>query len=369
MTTEGERDPAAHGDQTRVLYVDDDPDLGRAVQRVLAAVGMPIDFAEDAERGLEMLARCEYAVVASDLRMPGMDGIAFLEQVRQLYPDTVCILVSGQADVNAVSQVIRRVGVFRFLVKPWDNEDLRSAVARACEQFELRRQNRWLVEALERNNAELSQVNRSLEAEVHRRTVDVLFGLLNALDLRDTETQGHSRRVALYARRLAGQLKLPPPEVLIVERGALLHDLGKIGVSDTILLKPGKLTEEEWVEMRRHTLYGHEILRSMDFLGDARLVVRSHHERFDGTGYPDGLKGAAIHIGARIFAVIDTYDAMTSDRPYRKALPNRVAREEIVKQRGRQFDPACADAFVAIADDELERIRALVAESPQAGLE
>jgi putative nucleotidyltransferase with HDIG domain len=330
---------------------------------------MPIDVAEDAEHGLAALARQDYGVVVSDLRMPGLDGIAFLEEVRERYPDTVCVLVSGQADLHAVSQAIRRVGVFRFLVKPWENDELRSAVARALEQFLLRRQNRRLQEAVEHSNAVLREANRTLEAEVHRRTVDVLYGLLNALDLRDTETQGHSRRVALYARRLAEQLRLPPVEVLVVERGALLHDLGKIGVSDTILLKPGKLTEDEWAEMRRHTLYGFEILRSMDFLGEARLVVRSHHERFEGGGYPDGLAGETIHIGARIFAVIDTYDAMTSDRPYRKALPNAVAREEIAKQRGKQFDPVCTDAFLQISDEELELIRGLVAASPQAGLE
>jgi HD-GYP domain-containing protein (c-di-GMP phosphodiesterase class II) len=154
-----------------------------------------------------------------------------------------------------------------------------------------------------------------------------------------------------------------------VERGALLHDIGKIGVSDTILLKPGKLTDEEWVEMRKHSMHGHEILRGIEFLGNARLVVRSHHERFDGKGYPDGLAGARIPIGARIFAVIDTYDAMTSDRPYRKALPASVAREEIVKQSGTQFDPACADAFLGIPQPELDALREEVASRETAGLD
>jgi putative nucleotidyltransferase with HDIG domain len=175
--------------------------------------------------------------------------------------------------------------------------------------------------------------------------------------------------VALYARQLAQQMGLCAAEVRDVERGALLHDIGKIGVSDTILLKPGKLTEGEWVDMRKHPLHGYEILRGIEFLGNARLVVRSHHERFDGQGYPDRLAAEGIPVGARIFAVIDTYDAMTSDRPYRKALPPSVAREEILKQRGTQFHPACADLFLALPQSELDALRTGVARSDLAGVE
>jgi putative nucleotidyltransferase with HDIG domain len=310
-----------------------------------------------------------YAVVVTDYRMADLNGIELCERVRSRSPDTVCVLVSGHADVQTALAAINRAQIFRFLTKPWERGELRAAVQQALEQHRVVLEHRRFSQLLERRNAELRRLNQRLDREVQRRTSELLLGLINALDLRDTETQGHSRRVALYARRLAEQLGLERHEVLDVERGALLHDIGKIGVSDTILLKPGKLTDEEWVEMRKHVLHGHEILRGIEFLGNARPIVRSHHERFDGKGYPDGLARDAIPIGARIFAVIDTYDAMTSDRPYRKALPASVAREEITKHRGTQFDPACADAFLAIPQAEIDSLRDQVASSAVAGLE
>jgi len=353
----------------RALYVDDDPLVLRAVRRALSNTGITVETAESAEAGLGLLEDQEFPVVVSDYRMPGQNGIQFLERVRHAWPDTVCILVSGQADVDTVANAINRVGLFRFLVKPWDVQDLKNAIRHGCDHFDLLRENRSLARALEQKNTALREVNLRLDKEVQRRTAELLLGLLNALDLRDTETQGHSRRVALYARRLAEELVLPPDEIVEVERGALLHDIGKIGVSDTILLKPGKLTPEEWNEMRRHTMYGFEILRLMDFLGKARLVVRNHHERFDGKGYPDALSGEEVYIGARIFAVIDTYDAMTSDRPYRKALPASAAREELTKHRGSQFDPRCVDAFLAIPQPDLDELRDRVTASGEAGVD
>jgi putative nucleotidyltransferase with HDIG domain len=352
----------------RILYVDDDPLVLRSVVRAMAGTGMRVDTAVNADEGLAKLEDHEYSVVVSDYRMPGRNGIQFLERVRHVWPDSVCILVSGQADLETVVQAINRVGLFRFIVKPWDIEELRTGLRHACDHFELLKENHSLTRALETRNTELREINQRLDREVTRRTSELLLGLLNALDLRDTETQGHSRRVALYAKRLAEELGLQPEEVLEIERGALLHDIGKIGVSDTILLKPGKLTEEEWKEMRKHTMYGFEILKRMEFLGAARLVVRSHHERYDGKGYPDGTGGTDIYVGARIFAVIDTYDAMTSDRPYRKAMPASVAREEILKHQAAQFDPDCADAFTRIPDEDLFELRDRVALDDAAGL-
>ena len=317
---------------------------------------MTVDVASSADAGLQLLEEKKYSVVVADYRMPGMDGIRFLERVRQHWPTSIRVLITGQGDFELALKAINRAQLFRFLTKPWDVADLRNALKQACIQYQLTMENEELTALLETKNTELRQINEQLDGEVQRRTTDLLSGLLNALDLRDTETQWHSRRVALYSRRLAEELGLTDDEQLAVERGALLHDLGKIGVSDTILLKPGKLTEEEWEEMRRHTQYGYQMLENIDFLGQARLLVRSHHERWDGKGYPDGLSDVDIYIGARIFAVIDTYDAMTSDRPYRKALPPEVARQEIIKHRGSQFDPDCVDAFLRIPQQELEAL-------------
>jgi len=352
-----------------VLYVDDDPLILRAVQRALRETDFNIDVSSSAEQGLRMLNEKQYAVVAADYRMPGLDGIQFLERVRRLWPETVRVLITGQGDFELALRAINKAELFRFLTKPWEANDLRNTLERGCIQYRIIKENHELTCLLEKKNTELVQMNEHLDGEVQRRTSDLLAGLLNALDLRDTETQWHSRRVALYARRLAFELGLSPEEQLTVERGALLHDLGKIGVSDTILLKPGKLTEEEWNEMRKHTVYGYNMLRNIDFLGKARMLVRSHHERHDGKGYPDGIRSEEIYIGARIFAVIDTYDAMTSDRPYRKALPPEVAREEIIKNRGSQFDPVVVDAFLRIPQEELDELHDKAQSEEIAGLD
>ena len=354
---------------THVLVVDDDPLVVKATVRALASAERQVDSCSSGVDALGLLGRNEYACVVADYSMPGMDGIELCRHVREKSADTACILVTGHADLRVAADAINRASVFRFLSKPWERFDLQAAVSDACEQHRIRVDHRRMSALLAGRNAELQDLTRALDAEVQGRTTALLMGLINALDFRDTETQGHSRRVALYSRRLAEQLGLDARLALEVERGGLLHDIGKIGVSDTILLKPGKLTEEEWAEMRKHALYGWHILGDIEFLGSARLVVRSHHERYDGKGYPEGLAGENIPLGARIFAVIDTYDAMTSDRPYRKALPAAVARAEIEKARESQLDPACADAFLAIPQEELDALRDRVAASPMAGLD
>ncbi len=187
-----------------------------------------------------------------------------------------------------------------------------------------------------------------------------LAALSGALDLRDNETEGHARRVTRYSVRIAREMGFDGASLVPIERGALMHDIGKIGVPDSILLKPAKLTDEEWAVMRTHPHLGFRMIRNIGFLSDAAPIVLHHHERFDGGGYPDGLAGEAIPIGARIFAIADTFDAMTSDRPYRKALPYQVAREEIEKCAVSQFDPTAVEAFCAVHPAEWDAIRELV---------
>ncbi|MCP4604983.1 MAG: HD domain-containing protein [Proteobacteria bacterium] len=351
-----------------VLFVDDESLILRAFARDLHDTDVEVTLARTATEGLDALNRQSFAVVLSDFQMPGMDGIVFLEEVRRIDPDAVRILVSGIADFKMAIQVINRVGLFNFIAKPWESYELRDILRRAMEHYAVTVENRRLSTMLSSKCAELGQLARGLENEVQDRTTSLLLGLVNALDLRDTETQWHSRRVALYSRRLAEELGLKGDELLSIERGALLHDVGKIGVSDTILLKPGKLTDEEWVEMRRHSEYGYRILEKIEFLGNARLLVWQHHERWDGNGYPLKLAGDKTYIGARIFAIIDTYDAMTSDRPYRKALSHEVACEEINRMRGTQFDPSIVDAWEEIPKSEIMTLRESVA-NPIAGID
>jgi putative nucleotidyltransferase with HDIG domain len=207
------------------------------------------------------------------------------------------------------------------------------------------------VETLKQRNTELSKANRDIlrMAEQLRDTYDgTLEALVSALDARDRETKGHSLRVARYMMEIAYHLGVEPntEEWVDLQRGGLLHDIGKIGVSDTILHKPGPLTEEEWVDMRRHPQIGHDMIREIGFLSGAAVIVLAHHERYDGKGYPRGLAADEIPLGARIFVLADTFDAMTSHRPYRPALSNEAARDEIIRCSGTQFDPRCVQAFL-----------------------
>jgi putative nucleotidyltransferase with HDIG domain len=342
----------------RILFVDDDALVARAFAReVERNTDYVVTVSSSGEKALQEVDERPYAIVFSDYKMPGMDGIELLENVRSRAPDTVRILVSGKADFQTVVDVINRVGLFNFVLKPWDPTELKTTIERAMKHYHLTYENRHLTAQLADKVGQLRRLTHSLEEEVQQRTTNLLLGLINSLDLRDTETQTHSWRVSLYSRRIAEEMRVQGNELLEIERGALLHDIGKIGVSDTILLKPGKLTDEEWEEMRRHAEYGYRILEGIDFLGDARRLVHEHHERWDGTGYPRQLKGEEIYLGARIFAVVDTYDAMTTDRPYRKALPHEVADEEIVKMRGSQFDPEVVDAWRRLPRSEIDKLR------------
>lgn len=341
----------------RVLFVDDEELIRITFERTLAGEAFEVTTAESAEKGLEALAEGSFGVVLADFHMPGMSGIEFLDAVKERSPDTVRILVSGRGDFKTAIKVINEVGLFKFIVKPWNHAELISTIERATEHFELTLKNRALTKQLSEKVDELESLNQFLETEVQDRTANLLSGLINALDFRDTETQSHSRRVSLYAAYLADSMGLDDTALLDVKRGALLHDLGKIGVSDTILLKPGKLTDEEWVEMRKHSEYGYRMIKQMAFLGDARRLVLEHHERWDGKGYPGGLEGDDVCVGARIFAVIDTYDAMTSDRPYRKALSHEVATAEIMKMSGTQFDPEIAKAWLDIPESHIRTLK------------
>jgi len=227
-------------------------------------------------------------------------------------------------------------------------------VAQAADASHLRRENERLSIQVQQQNDKLRELNLRLEERVRERTEALLGGLIAALDYRDAETQWHSRRVSLYSRRLALQLGVAEPELTIIEHGALLHDIGKIGIRDRVLLKPGPLDANEWKEMKRHPELGWELLRRVEYLKSASVIVLQHQEKWDGTGYPAGLKEDAIQIGARVFHVVDAYDAITSDRPYRKAWTEKKALEYIQEQKGQHFDPQVVSAFLAFLQKDQE---------------
>ena len=247
--------------EARVLYVDDEPSLCRAFARLFRQdANVVVATASSPQEALILLDAEQFDVIVSDLRMPGMSGIELLAKGRRMRPEMRRLLVSGFADFESALDAINEVGVDRMLVKPWDIGELRTAVHGAAEHAFLQRENIRMTAELRRRGEELAAINQKLDALVEERTSNLLDGLVSALDMRDSETQWHSRRVGRYARRLAEEYGITGRDLDDIERGATLHDIGKIGVRDAVLLKPGPLDEQEWVEMRRHPALGYEIL-------------------------------------------------------------------------------------------------------------
>jgi putative nucleotidyltransferase with HDIG domain len=342
----------------RILYVDDEPFVLNAFRRIVRLSGFEPVTVSSPEEALAWLADHpgEVEVVCSDYRMPGMTGLEMLSQVPALAPGALRILITAHHDFEVAVDAFQ-VGIYRLIPKPWKRELLIGTLTEAVQSVRLARENERLHRLVERHAAELAELNGSLDRKLAQRTEQVIGSLITCLDYRDEETMAHSKRVSLFTRRIAETMGIEDPELTDIEWGAMLHDVGKIGVPDRILLKPGRLTPEEWVIMRRHANIGYHMLAKIDFLATAARVVGDHHERWDGSGYPKGIVGEDIYLGARIFAVADTFDAITSDRPYRKAQTDEAARQEILRVSGTQLDARCVRAFLDIDESHWQLIR------------
>jgi response regulator RpfG family c-di-GMP phosphodiesterase len=345
----------------RVLVVDDELSILHVLQRTLETAGYQVTACTDPFRALEHLKEGTYQVLSADYMMPGMTGSEFLAQARTIQPKTLRILVTAASDFSAAVAAVNDGEIFRILSKPWNRVELLRCVRQAFDTYALRERNQQLASIVQSQNEELAALNKGLEALVDERTTNLLDGMVAVLDYRDTETQWHSRRVARYTVRIAQELGMSDlQELRTIEMGALLHDIGKIGVRDAVLLKPGPLDSKEWDEMREHPRLGWALLQRIDFLRDASILVLQHQERYDGRGYPEGLQDDDIVLGARLFAVADTYDAITSDRPYRKAQSHGAAVTEMKRVAGTQLDPRSVAAFCAVPEPEWEAIRRAV---------
>jgi putative nucleotidyltransferase with HDIG domain len=351
----------------KILIIDDEPNVLSVLDALLSSQH-ECQTATSAVEALEYLKKESYDLVLSDIMMPGMSGLELLREINRRSRETIVVLISGNLNIQSAIEAMRR-GAYDYVTKPFNLSDVETAVQRALRHQSLVKANQLYEQHLEDlvnlRTQELSisneQLNQTLE-KLYMNYRATLHSLAAALEARDFETKGHSERVVAYCLRLGKQLSLPNGDLITLEHGALLHDIGKIGVPDSILLKRGSLTEDEWNYMRRHVDYGAQILRGIDFLSGASRIVAQHHERFDGSGYPNHLDGELICQGARIFAVADAVDAITSDRPYRKARSFEDAGDELIRCASSHFDPEVVKAFTSVPIDSWREIRHMTTE-------
>jgi putative nucleotidyltransferase with HDIG domain len=332
----------------RILVVDDEESIREIVCAMLQNASYQCTQACSGKEALQLLQQDGgFQLILSDLMMPELDGVALLEAVKERNPELPVVMVTAVHDISVALAAIR-YGAYDYLLKPFEREQLLAVVRRALEANRLRVQNRVYQSNLESLVAQRTRELNLKIAELQNSYDVTLEALGDALDMKDAETQGHSRRVTAYTLKIATAMGLDKATIKTLWRGAFLHDIGKMAIPDAILRKPGKLNAEELAMMQQHSYLGYRILKKIPYLADVAEIVYAHQEHWNGSGYPRGLKGEEIPLGARIFAIADTLDAMTSDRPYRKAKTVEDARKEIVTWAGRQFDPEIVSVFLSI---------------------
>jgi len=350
-----------------VLFVDDEVNILKAIQRLLRHEPMNVLTASRPHEALELLDRTDAQVVVSDQRMPDMSGVDLLSNIRDRHSDMVRMMLTGYTEMNIAVEAINRGEIFRLITKPWNDDELKATLRQAFDHYDLKREIKRLNQVTREQNFKLQDMNKNLEGNVRDRTrqlddknrelrtayIQTISALAEAIDAKDSYTRGHSERVAIYASRIAREMNLDKELIERVYFAGLLHDVGKIGIPDAIITKPDKLSDEEYEEIKKHPEIGAKILEPVEFLNQIVPCVRHHHEWYDGSdrGYPDRLLGDGIPLLSRVILVADTVEAMTSDRPYRKALPLDIVVSELNKFSGSQFDPVAVDAFLKVLED------------------
>jgi putative nucleotidyltransferase with HDIG domain len=336
-----------------ILIVDDEEMIRDLLKSALLQENYICHQASNVDEAFTVLGNHSIDLVISDIMMPGRSGVDLLRDLKKVDPEIAVLMITGLSDMNTALDCIH-LGADDYLTKPFGISRVMLTVKNLIEKRCL---------AIEKKNYQVSLEFKVMEqTEQLRRTMNeledayhnTLTALVKALDAREKEVGSHSERVMNYATLMGEKLGIRGIELEQLSKGSLLHDIGKIGITDNILLKPGQLNDVEWLDMRKHPQIGYAILSEIGFLKGPAEIILSHHERYDGTGYPKNLKGEQIPIGSRIFVLIDTLDAMTSDRPYRKALPFDAVISEVIKFRGTQFDPALADLFLSISRKQWE---------------
>ena len=353
-----------------VLFVDDEVNILKALQRLLRSEDMNVLCASRAVEALDLLEKHPTQVVVTDQRMPEMSGVDFLAHVRERQPEIVRMMLTGYTEMKVAVDAINRGEIYRLITKPWNDDELRATLRQAFDHADLKAEIKRLNQVTREQNFKLQDMNRNLEGKVRDRTkqlaekhqqlrtayVQTIRALSEAVDAKDAYTRGHSERVGVYASKIAREMNFPKDVIERVYIAGLLHDVGKIGVRDAVITKPERLTPEEYLEIKAHPEIGFRILEPVEFLRDVAPCVRHHHEWYDGSdrGYPDRLRGDQIPLPSRIILVADTVEAMTSDRPYRKALSLEAVISEIHKYTGTQFDPKVTEPFLRLIEREGE---------------
>src|SRR6266568_2577058 len=334
----------------RILVVDDEAHVRSMIAATLQRQGYEVVLASGGREALEAIDQDGFELILTDIVMQEGNGLALLERIHALNPNLPVIMVTAIHDISVAIDSMRR-GAYDYLLKPFEREHLVATVQRALDHRQALQESHTYQQNLEHVVQARTDLLRQAVEDLEHSYDITLEALGDALDLKDSETEGHSKRVTAYTIALARAMGITPSEIKVIARGAFLHDIGKMAIPDEILRKPGKLTAEEQDVMREHCSRGYQMLRKIPFLSEAAEIVFTHQEHFDGSGYPSSLSGSQIPIGARIFAVADTLDAITSDRPYRVARTFEAAREEIMRCSGTQFDPAVVEIYLKIPNE------------------
>ncbi|BCS53811.1 HD-GYP domain-containing protein [Geobacter sp. SVR] len=331
----------------QILIVDDEEMIRELLASALFQEGYICHLAANVDEAFSILGQKDIDLVISDIMMPGRSGVELLRDLKKVDSEIAVLMITGLSDMNTAMECIH-LGADDYISKPFNITRVILTVRNMLDKRNLSIEKKNYQIGLEFKVLEQTEQLRQTMHDLHLAYDNTLTALVKALDAREKEVGSHSERVMNYSKLMGSMLGISGIELEQLAKGALLHDIGKIGISDNILLKPGKLDEDEWREMRRHPLIGYAILSEIDFLKTPAEIILSHHERFDGSGYPKGLKGEQIPLGSRIFVLVDTLDAMTSDRPYRQALPFDAVISEVRKFSGSQFDPAIAELFLSV---------------------
>lgn len=323
----------------RILIVDDEAAVREVLFRTLEEQGYKCMMASNANEALACLDSCSVDLILTDIMMPGMSGVDLLQQTLTKCPDTAVMMLTAVVDTQTAIHAMK-MGAHDYLMKPFNLDEVLLSVERVLEKRNLILANRDYRDHLEQKVEEQT-------GQLRNAFLGAVKALAEALDAKDPYTNGHSRRMTEIVVVLAQEMMLPEKMISKVRLAGLVHDIGKIGVSEEILHKRGKLSDEEFDSIKDHPGVGERILRPIVSDKEVLAIVKHHHERFSGEGYPEGIAGESIPLGARLLAVADAYDAMTSNRPYRDALTPEKARSLLLANRGSQFDPEIVDVFIS----------------------